>query len=158
MIGAARSGRGPAPGARPVGHCPVGLPRFFRSACAGGPIACRLPALAFEEEKRHALTLLRGIELGEMSAAESNAALQDADPTLVYFIFKYLKKHYHRDHDMHEVVRARLGDVRNNYRALTRRAKSGEEDPVVEWFEGTHRYSELTSTEFIDIIVDKLEG
>lgn len=93
-----------------------------------------------------------------MSAAESNAALEVADPTLVYFIFKYLKKHYHRDHEMHEIVRARLGDVRNNYRALTRMAKAGEEDPVVEWFEGTHRYSELTSAEFIDIIVDKLEG
>ncbi len=114
--------------------------------------------MAFEEEKQEALETLRGIELGEMTAAESFERLDPADPTLVYFVFKWLKKHYHREHDDHEIVRARLKSVRNSYRSLTRKAKVGEEDPVVEWFEGSHRYDELKAEEFIDLIIDKLEG
>jgi len=114
--------------------------------------------LDFETEKQDALATLRGIELGEMSIEESFERLDAADATLVYFILRWLKKHYHRDHDQHDEVRGRLADVRNTYRAITRKAKVGEDDPVVEWFEGAHKYHELNAEEFIDIIVDKLEG
>ncbi len=112
----------------------------------------------FEEEKRVAFAMLSGIELGLMDPEETYELMKDADSTLVYFIFKWLKKHYHRDHDDHEVMRRRVKSVTNQYRALTRKAKSGEADPIVEWFEGTHKYRELSSEDFIDIIVDKLEG
>ena len=93
-----------------------------------------------------------------MTPDETYALMENADSTLVYFILKWLKKHYHRDHDNHEIVRARLKDVTNSYRALTRKAKAGEDDPVVEWFEGDYRYSETPAEEFIDLIVEKLEG
>lgn len=102
--------------------------------------------------------MLTGIEQGLMTPDEVYPLLEAADPTLVYFIFKWIKKYYHREHDDFEVVRGRLSDVKNSYRSLTRKAKAGEEDPVVEWFEGTHRYSELEAPEFIDIVVEKLEG
>lgn len=102
--------------------------------------------------------MLTGIEQGLMTPDEVAPLLEAADPTLVYFIFKWIKKHYHREHDDFEIVRARLNDVRNSHRSLTRRAKEGEEDPVVEWFEGSHRYSELEAAEFVDIVVEKLEG
>ena len=114
--------------------------------------------MAFEQEKQEALTILQGIELGEMTAEESYELLNAADPVFVYLVFKWLKKHYHRDHDNHEIVRARLKSVRNSYRSLTRKAKQGEEDPLVEWFEGSHRYDELKAEDFIDLIVEKLEG
>ena len=93
-----------------------------------------------------------------MTADESFRELSDADPTLVYFIFKWIKKHYHRDHDDSDYVRGNLKDLTNSYRSLTRKAKSGEEDPLVEWFEGNYRYSEMSAEEFIDLIVEKLEG
>jgi hypothetical protein len=114
--------------------------------------------LDFEEEKRDALTMLRGIELGEMTPDESFHLLDKADPTLVYFIFKWIKKFYHRDHEASEIVRGRLSQLTNAHRSLTRKAKEGETDPVVEWFEGSHRYSETPAEEFIDLVVDKLEG
>lgn len=112
----------------------------------------------FEAEKLEALTILLGIVQGTMSTQECFELLDPADPTLVYFLLKYTKKHYHREHDDFEIVRARLSELKNSYRSLTRKARSGEEDPVVEWFEGTHRYSELEPEAFVDIIIDKLEG
>ena len=36
--------------------------------------------------------------------------------------------------------------------------KDGEEDPLVEWFEAHYRYREMTAFEFIDLIIEKLEG
>ena len=114
--------------------------------------------LEFEAEKLEALSILMGIVQGTMSTQECFELLDPADPTLVYFILKYIKKHYHRDHDDYDVVRSRLKDLKNSYRSLTRKAKTGEEDPIVEWFEGTHRYSEMAPEVFIDTIIDKLEG
>lgn len=114
--------------------------------------------MEFEDEKAEALQILRGIEQGTMSPAESHELLEKADPTLVYFIFRWMKKHYHKDHEHYEVMRERLRDITARYRSLTRKARTGEDDPVVEWFEGTHLYRELGAEEFIDIIVEKLEG
>lgn len=113
--------------------------------------------LAFEHEKQTALRLLEGIELGTMTSDESYRELREADPTLVYLIFKWLRKRY-REHPAAEGVLGRLAEVCNEHRDITRHAKGGEEDPVVGWFEGTYQYKDLDSTEFIDLIVEKLEG
>lgn len=114
--------------------------------------------MEFEAEKLEALTILLGIVNGTMTTQECFELLDPADPVLVYFILKYIKKHYHRDHDDYDIVRARLRELKNTYRSLTRKAKTGEEDAVVEWFEGSHRYDELAPEVFVDLIVDKLEG
>ena len=36
--------------------------------------------------------------------------------------------------------------------------REGESDPVVAWFEEVHSYRELTGSEFIALVVEKLEG
>ncbi len=112
---------------------------------------------SFEEEKQAALRMLEGIELGTLSAEETHALLDEADPTLVYFIFKWIRKRY-RDHELAQLVMGRLNEIRNTYRSITRKAKSAEDDPLVGWFEGSYDYKELTGAEFIDIVVEKLEG
>lgn len=114
--------------------------------------------MSFEDEKREALSTLQGIELGLMTPEQSFQRLEDADPTLVHFIFKWLKKHYHRDHEQADEVWRRLKEVQNSYRSLTRKAKEGEADPIVDWFEGNYKYRELSAEEFIDLVVEKLEG
>ncbi len=48
--------------------------------------------------------------------------------------------------------------MQNSYRSLTRKAKAGEADPIVDWFEGNYKYRELSAEEFIDLVVDKLES
>ena len=113
--------------------------------------------VAFEHEKQSAMRLLEGIELGNMTTDESYREFMDADPTLVFFIFKWLRKRY-KEHPAAEGVLGRLSELCNEHRDVTRRAKGGEEDPVVGWFEGTYRYKDLTSEEFIDLVVEKLEG
>ncbi|MEM6993986.1 MAG: hypothetical protein AAF721_25970 [Myxococcota bacterium] len=113
--------------------------------------------MAFEEEKAAALKMVEGIELGTMSADESHALLDEADPVLVYFVFKWLRKRY-RDHDLGQLVLGRMNEVRNTYRAITRKAKSAEDDPLVGWFEGSHVYADLSAEEFVDIVVEKLES
>jgi hypothetical protein len=37
-------------------------------------------------------------------------------------------------------------------------ARTGEQDPIVTWFEDAHEYRDLERSEFISMIVDKLEG
>ncbi|TPV96907.1 MAG: hypothetical protein B7733_02350 [Myxococcales bacterium FL481] len=112
----------------------------------------------FADEKRAAFEALCGIVTGAAAPEESYAQLDPADPTLVYFIFKWIKKYYHRDHPDNAVVRSNLSAVTNQYRSLTRKAKDGENDPIVEWFEGTYRYREMSAGELIDVVVEKLEG
>lgn len=92
-----------------------------------------------------------------MTADESYRELRDADPVLVHFIFRWLRKRY-RDHPAADGVFGRLSTLCANHRDITRHAKGGEDDPVVGWFEGTYRYKDLDSSEFIDIVVEKLEG
>ncbi len=113
--------------------------------------------MSFEHEKQSALRVLEGIELGTMTADESYGELRDADPTLLYFMFKWLRKRY-REHEAGAGVLGRLADVCNVHRELTRRAKEGEDDPVVGWFESSYKYKDLTAAEFIDLVVEKLEG
>lgn len=113
--------------------------------------------MSFEHEKQSALRILEGIELGTMESSETYGHLRDADPTLIYFMFKWLRKRY-REHEAATGVLGRLADVCNEYRDLTRLAKEGEEDPVVGWFESTYKYKDLTAEEFIDVIIEKLEG
>ncbi|PRP90690.1 hypothetical protein ENSA5_62360 [Enhygromyxa salina] len=112
----------------------------------------------FAREKRETLVLLRGIVQGLADPAESDRKLEAADPTLVYFLFRWIKKYYHRDQEGADIVRARLREVTNANRGLTRKAKDGEVDPIVEWFEGNYRYRELSAEQLVDIVVEKLEG
>ncbi len=113
--------------------------------------------MAFNHEKQSALRILEGIERGTMNTSESFGALDDADPTLVYFIFKWLRESY-RGHPAAEGVLGRLGEVCTAHPALTRKAKTGGEDPVVAWFEGTYAYRDFTGSAFIDVVVEKLES
>ena len=92
-----------------------------------------------------------------MTADESYRELLDADPTLVHLIFKWLRKRY-RDHPAADGVLGRLTEVCAEHRDLTRHAKGGEDDPVVGWFEGSYSYKDLEGKDFIDLVVEKLEG
>ncbi len=114
--------------------------------------------MAFEHEQKQALRILEGIEHGSMSAPESFNLLDDADPTLVYFIFTWLREHYHASHPAAEGVIGRLVAICDKYPAITRKAKGGGSDPVVTWFEDAYTYRDVGSREFVALIVEKLEG
>lgn len=114
--------------------------------------------MAFEHEQKQALRILEGIEQGSMSASESHTLLEDADPTLVYFIFTWLRERYPASHPASEGVLGRLAEIVGKYPAVTRQVKSGQSDAVVTWFEDAYAYRDLDAREFIALIVEKLEG
>ena len=112
--------------------------------------------MALEQEQRAALRILEGIEEGTMNAAESFALVEDADPALIYLIFTWLRKRY-SDHVNADAVIGRLVAV-SGRGSVAKRMKEGQADPVVQWFEESYSYRELESKDFIELIIDKLEG
>ena len=114
--------------------------------------------MPFEHEQQQALRILEGIEQGSMSAAESFNLIEDADPTLVYFIFTWLRARYPAHHPAAEAVVGRLVEICNKYPSVARMVKTGESDSVVTWFEDAYAYRDLDARAFVALIVEKLEG
>jgi hypothetical protein len=113
--------------------------------------------MAFEHQKAAALRILEGIEEGTMSTADSYSLVEDADPALIYLIFTWIRKRY-ADIPNADAVRARLVAVMEKDPSIPRKLKEGQADPVVEWFEEEYAYRDYGSHDFIDLIVEKLEG
>jgi len=113
--------------------------------------------MAFDRQNAAAMRILSGIEEGTMSAAESFALVEDADPALVYLIFTWIRRRYADDPNADAVV-GRLLAVVDRDPLVARKMKEGQADPVVAWFEEEHDYRALRAREFIELIVDKLES
>ena len=113
--------------------------------------------MAFAQEQREALHLLEGIENGTLSASQASHIIEDADPALVYFIFTWLRNRY-ANHPAAEGVFGRLVELTNGYRTVKAKMTEGKSDPIVSWFEEEHNYRDFGSTEFIALVVEKLEG
>jgi hypothetical protein len=99
--------------------------------------------MAFEHEQRQALRMLEGIEQGSMNASESYGLLRDADPTLVYFIFTWLRAVYHPGHPASEGVLGRIVAICSGHPNVTKQIKEGQADILVAWFEENHSYREF---------------
>ena len=113
--------------------------------------------MALEQEQKAALRILEGIEEGTMSAADSFALIDEADPALIYLVFTWLRKRY-ADHTNADAVIGRLLAISDRYTAVTKKMNEGKSDPVVAWFEESYSYKELPKAEFIELIIEKLEG
>lgn len=113
--------------------------------------------MAYERQQAAAMRILSGIEDGSMSAADSAALVAEADPTLVYLIFTWLRRRY-VDHPNADTVLGRLVAVIDKDPSINAKMKEGQQDPVVEWFEDEHVYRDLHARDFIELIVDKLES
>ena len=113
--------------------------------------------MAFEQEQRAALRILEGIEEGTMSAADSFELVDNADPALVYLIFTWLRKRY-AQHPNADAVIGRVVAITDGHPSVTAKMKEGQADPVVEWFEDGYSYKDLDAKQFIEMIVEKLEG
>jgi hypothetical protein len=112
--------------------------------------------MALEQEQRAALRILEGIEEGVMSTSDSLDLVEDADPALIYLIFTWLRKHY-ADHVNADAVIGRLVAI-SGRGSVAKKMKEGQADPVVQWFEESYSYRALGSKEFIELIIEKLEG
>lgn len=113
--------------------------------------------MTFERQNAAAMRILDGLESGSMSTADSVAALEEADPALVYLIFTWIRRRY-SDHPSGDAIIARLVAVADKSPEIGKLMKEGQHDPVVEWFEEEHQYKLLNAREFIELVVDKLES
>ncbi len=113
--------------------------------------------MAFERQQAAALRLLEGLEDGSMSAADSFSLVDEADAALVYLIFTWIRKRYEK-HPNADAVVARLLAVIQKSPSVSKKLKEGQQDPVVQWFEEEQSYQSLPKREFIECVVEKLEG
>ena len=114
--------------------------------------------MTFDTEKRAAARLLSAIDDGTLDASDTFYVLKDADPTLVYFIFSWLRASYPASHPASDAILGRLGELCTKFPEAARMASKGAADPLVEWFEDAYSYRDLSAHEFIDLVVEKLEG
>lgn len=114
--------------------------------------------MAFQQEKQVAQRILSAIEDGNLKVADTYHLIEEADPTLVYFIFAWIRAWYPSSHPAADGVLGRLSALCTQHPKAARMAKEGESDSLVTWFEDEHSYRDLRAEEFIDLIVEKLEG
>ncbi len=114
--------------------------------------------MEFDSEKAAAERLLGALEDGRLDAADTFYLVEKADPTLVYFLFAWLRAWYPPSHPAADAVLGRLGDLCSQYPAAARIAKEGQKDAVVAWFEDAYGYRDFRAAEFIALVVEKLEG
>jgi hypothetical protein len=112
--------------------------------------------MALEQEQRAALRILEGVEEGMMSTTDLYGLVEDADPALIYLIFTWLRKRY-ADHPNSDAVIGRLVEVSGRPK-VAKLMKEGQADVVVQWFEDAYSYRELDKKQFIELIIEKLEG
>lgn len=114
--------------------------------------------MAFTPEKRAAQRILSAIEDGKLSTRETYQLVADADPTLIHLIFTWLRARYPAHNPASDGVLGRLAELCTQYPEAAAKAKEGESDSLVAWFEDEYDYRELRSGDFIDLIVEKLES
>ncbi len=114
--------------------------------------------MSFDYEKRNAARLLDAVENGSLSIEQTVPLLRDADPALIYLIFAWLRARYHAGHSAAEGVLGRIVGVCSANSTIARKARSGEKDPIVEWFEETYEYRDFERADFIALVVEKLES
>ncbi len=114
--------------------------------------------MSFQQEKQAAHKILSAIEDGNLKVAETFYLIEEADPTLVYFIFSWIRAWYPSSHPAADGVLGRMSELVTQYPKAARMVKQGESDSLVGWFEDEYSYRDLRADAFIDLIVDKLEG
>ncbi len=114
--------------------------------------------MAFAQEQREALHLLEGIENGTLRTAQAGGLIDDADPALVYLIITWLRNRYGGDHPAAEGVIGRLVELTRGTSSINAKMREGKADPIVVWFEEEYSYRDFGASEFIALVVEKLEG
>jgi hypothetical protein len=114
--------------------------------------------MAFNMEKTAARRLLGALEDGTLGVVDTFLLVEEADPVLIYFVFAWLRAWYPSSHQASDGVLGRMGELCSRYPKAARMAQNGKGDPLVEWFEDAYGYRDLRAAEFIDLVVEKLEG
>ena len=113
-----------------------------------------------EAQKAHGKRILSAIEGGMTSVADIYKMVEDQDPSLVYFVVKYLRKKYPPTHQAADAITSRIVELTGTYDDVRDLYQKGEKDILTEWFEDNYSWGEFRDRpeEFIDLIIEKIEG
>ena len=114
--------------------------------------------MEFAHEKRTARHMLSALEDGSQSIEDMRGLYEEADPALVYLLFGWLRDRYPASHGASVGVLGRIVGLCQASSVVAKAARTGEKDAIAQWFEETHSYREMERDDFIDLIVEKLEG
>ena len=114
--------------------------------------------MSFVHEKRSAARLLDAFENATLPIDEMVRLTAEADPAWVYLMFGWLRGRYRSGHPASDGVLGRILAVCTNSPKVARMVRSGETDPISEWFEETYEYRDFDREGFIDVVVEKLES
>ena len=114
--------------------------------------------MSFDNEKRTARRILAGIEDGKPSVSATFDLINEAEPVLVSLIFGWIRAWYPSSHPAADGVLGRLAELCTKHPKAARMAKEGESDSIVAWFEDQYGYRDFRADEFVELIVEKLEG
>lgn len=110
--------------------------------------------------KREMMRFLEGIENGSLSANDAFIVADKLDPVLVYFAIQFLRENYPASNPGSQGITERMVELMGNHEGIVKAVKTGEKDVLSEWFNDTYSFGEFKNKndEFVDLIVDKLEG
>lgn len=114
--------------------------------------------MKFVREQQEAQHLLSSIEDGTQSISQLRHLIDDADPALIYLIVSWLRQRYGRDHPAAEGVIGRIVELTAVSTSMKTKMRQGQADSISKWFEDEHQYADFSAAEFIELIVEKLEG
>ncbi len=116
--------------------------------------------MSFSGEKVDALRLLDGIEEGGSSSNDLFNLGHELDPLLVFFVFRYVREKYPPSSPSSQGVVERLLELSTNYADLVAKAKKGEEDPLVEWFDDAFELRDYFSNpeRLIEMLCEKMDS
>jgi hypothetical protein len=113
-----------------------------------------------DQEKRESLRFLKGLENGNLTAADAYNIADKRDPVMVYFVMRYLREKYPASNPAAQGVTQRLLELTRTYDGIVKASKAGEKDSITEWFDDTYEMREFFDKpdELVDMLVEKIEG
>jgi hypothetical protein len=113
-----------------------------------------------EQEIREGLRLLKGLEEGNLSAADAFNIAEKRDPVLVFFVLRFLRDKYPAANPSSEGVVRRVLELTSTYPAIVAMSKKGEADVITEWFNDSYAMAEFYEDQagLMAMIVEKIEG
>jgi hypothetical protein len=114
--------------------------------------------VAFEQEKQVVRAILSAIEDGPLDLSMTAERARNADPTALYFVFGWVRAWYPATHPAADGVLGRLAELCDAHPDVAQMSKKGGFDPIVDWFEDEYEYRDFSAPDFIELIVEKLEG
>ena len=107
--------------------------------------------------KQRSLRFLEGLHDGRLGISDAYELLRELEPVLQYFLIRHVREASTRN----PVAGEKLVELVGTYSDLS--VKVPKEDEILqEWFDDSHGMREFSSPEkfeeFVDLILDKLEG